>query len=131
MLSGSGFGRRALRACALAAALALAPACALVPLDEPIVAAERLDHRAYALIATYAAALEEAADIVADPAVPHAVKRALGKAEAAASQAVAALETALAIYVRTRNGAPLVEATARAEASVARFSALVRSPERN
>jgi hypothetical protein len=99
--------RYPLRALALACALALTPACASLQLGEtrlenPAVAARTLDQRGYALLGAYAALIEESTDIVRDPAVPIAVKRALGQAEAAATPTVETLEIALAAYLRAR-----------------------------
>lgn len=80
------------------------PGCASLALrfESPIAAAQTLDQRTYALLNTYAAILEEAADIVRDPAVPLAVKRALGDAERAATPAVEAAEAAFRVYAQAR-----------------------------
>jgi hypothetical protein len=99
--------RHPLRALALACALAATPACASVQLGEtrienPVAAARTLDQRAYALLHSYAAVIEEATDIVRDPAVPLGFKRALGQAERAATPAAETLEIAVAAYVRAR-----------------------------
>lgn len=99
--------RHPVRALALALALAATPACAafdLVPtrLENPISAARSIDQRAYALLHAYAAIVEEAADIVRDPAAPLSLKRALGQAERAATPAVETLEIAIVAYVRAR-----------------------------
>ena len=99
--------RHPLRALALACALAATPACASLQLGEtrlenPIVAARTLDQRAYALLNSYAAIIEEATDIVRDPAAPLGLKRALGQAERAATPVAQALEIAMAAYLRAR-----------------------------
>lgn len=99
--------RHPLRALALACALAATPACASMQLGEtrienPVAAARTLDQRAYALLHSYAAVIEEATDIVRDPAVPLGFKRALGQAERAATPAAETLEIAVAAYVRAR-----------------------------
>lgn len=95
---------RTLRVIALALTLAATPGCASLALrfESPIAAAQTLDQRTYALLNTYAAILEEAADIVRDPAVPLAVKRALGDAERAATPAVEAAEAAFRVYAQAR-----------------------------
>ena len=84
--------RHPLRVLALACALTVTPACASLQLgatriENPIAAAQTLDQRAYALLHGYAAIVEEATDIVADPATPQAFKRALGQAERVATPA--------------------------------------------
>ncbi len=99
--------RHPLRALALACALTLAPACAALQLGEtrlenPIAAAQTIDQRAYALLHAYAAIVEEATDIVADPVAPMAFKRALGQAERAATPAAETLQIAVAAYMRAR-----------------------------
>jgi hypothetical protein len=99
--------RHPLRVIALALALAATPACASVQVGEtefanPVAAARTLDQRAYALLHTYAAIIEEATDIVGDPAAPMAFKRALGQAERIATPAAEALEIAIAVYARAR-----------------------------
>ena len=88
-----------LRALFLGVALACAPACAAFKLGDtqianPIPAAHSIDQQAYALLHAYAAVLEEATDIVADPATPLAFKRALGQAERAATPAAQTLQIA-------------------------------------
>jgi len=95
------------RALALGLALAAAPACASLPigdtrLENPVAAAHTLDQRAYALLHAYAAVVEEATDIVRDPVVPLAFKRALGRAERAATPAAETLGIAVRGYVRAR-----------------------------
>jgi hypothetical protein len=98
---------RPLRVIALALALAATPACASLPLantriENPIAAARTLDQRAYAALHAYAAIVEEATDIVRDPATPLAFKRALGQAERAATPAAETLGLAVRAYVRAR-----------------------------
>jgi hypothetical protein len=98
--------RHPIRALAIACALTLTPACAAlgVPtLENPVAAAHTIDQRAYALLNSYAAVIEEATDIVRDPAAPIAFKRAMGQAERAATPAAETLEIAIAAYVRARN----------------------------
>lgn len=94
-----------LRVIALAIALAATPACASVQtpqLANPVSAARTLDQRAYALLHTYAAVIEEATDIVRDPATPLAFSRALGQAERVATPAAETLEIAVAAYLRAQ-----------------------------
>lgn len=103
----------------LACALALTPACASIrdafaPVANPVAAAQSLDQRAYALLHTYAAVIEEATDIVRDPAAPLAFKRVLGEAERVATPAAEALEIAIASYLRARAD---FDAAASADAS--------------
>ena len=98
---------RPIRVVALALALAATPACASLPIGEtqfenPVAAARSLDQRAYALLHAYAAVVEEATDIVRDPAAPLAFKRALGQAERAATPAAETLGIAVRAYVRAR-----------------------------
>jgi hypothetical protein len=98
---------RTLRIVALALALAATPACASLPFGEtrienPVAAARTLDQRAYALLHAYAAVVEEATDIVRDPAAPLAFKRALGQAERAATPAAETLGIAVRAYVQAR-----------------------------
>jgi hypothetical protein len=98
---------RPIRVLALAFALAAMPACASLPfgetrLENPVAAARTLDQRAYALLHAYAAVVEEATDIVRDPAAPLAFKRALGQAERAATPAAETLGVAVRAYVRAR-----------------------------
>ncbi|MGE0597063.1 MAG: hypothetical protein AB7P07_11915 [Hyphomonadaceae bacterium] len=123
--------RHPVRALALACALTLTPACAAigagdVRFENPMAAARTLDQRAYALLSAYAAVLEEATDIVRDPAAPPAFKRALGEAERAATPAVETLQIAIAAYMRAERdlegvgeGAP-IERAANALAIAAR-----------
>jgi hypothetical protein len=99
--------RHPLRVLALALALAATPACASLRLGQtelvnPVAAARTLDQRAYALLHAYAAIIEEATDIVRDPAAPMAFKRALGQAERIATPAAETLEIAVASYVSAR-----------------------------
>jgi len=99
--------RHPLRALALACALTLTPACASLELgqtriENPVAAAQTLDQRAYAVLHTYAAVVEEATDIVRDPATPIAFKRALGQAERAATPAAETLQIAVAAYIFAR-----------------------------
>lgn len=99
--------RRPLRALALALALAATPACAALQLPKPSIenpfeAARTLDQRAYVLLNAYAAVIEEATDIVRDPAAPLAFKRALGQAERVATPAAETLQIAVSAYIRAR-----------------------------
>lgn len=99
--------RHPLRAIALACALAATPACASMQIGEtrienPVAAARTLDQRAYAVLHTYAAIIEEATDIVRDPAAPMALKRALGQAELVATPSAETLQIAVTAYVRAR-----------------------------
>lgn len=96
-----------LRVLALAMALAATPACASLPigdtrLENPVDAGRTIDQRAYALLHAYAAVVEEATDIVRDPAAPLAFKRALGAAERSATPAVETLAIAVRAYVQAR-----------------------------
>ena len=100
--------RHPLRVLALACALTVTPACASLQLgatriENPIAAAQTLDQRAYALLHGYAAIVEEATDIVADPATPQAFKRALGQAERVATPAAETLQIAVSAYIRARS----------------------------
>ncbi|MEZ5972510.1 MAG: hypothetical protein R3C31_11930 [Hyphomonadaceae bacterium] len=99
--------RHPLRVLALACALTLTPACASLELgatriENPLAAAQTIDQRAYALLHAYAAILEEATDIVADPATPLAFKQALGQAERVATPAAETLHVAVTAYMRAR-----------------------------
>ena len=96
--------RTILRALALACVLAALPACSSlgVRTENPFVAAKTIDQEAYALIGTYAATLEEATDIVRDPATPASVKKALAKAEAVATPLVETVEIATIAYLKTK-----------------------------
>jgi hypothetical protein len=98
---------KCIRVLALGLALAAMPACASLPfgetrLENPMAAARTLDQRAYALLHAYAAVVEEATDIVRDPAAPLAFKRALGQAERAATPAAETLGIAVRAYVQAR-----------------------------
>jgi hypothetical protein len=99
--------RHPLRVIALACVLTFLPACASLQLgqtrfENPISAAHTTEQHAYALLHAYAAVVEEATDIVRDPATPPAFKRALGQAERAATPAVEALQIAVSAYLRAR-----------------------------
>ena len=88
--------RHPMRVLALACALTVTSACASLQfgqtrIENPVAAAQSIDQRAYALLHAYAAIVEEATDIVADPATPLAFERALGQAERAATPAAAAV----------------------------------------
>ena len=136
--------RHPLRALALGCALAATPACASLQLgetriDNPVAAARTPDQRAYAILHSYAAVVEEAADIVRDPVAPLSLKRALGQAERAATPAVETLQIAVAAYVRaradydaaTRDDQPVLERTATALTIAAnRLSAAIIAAER-
>ena len=100
--------RHPFRALALGLALAATPACASLQLgqtriENPVAAARTIDQRAYAILHSYAAMVEEAADIVRDPAAPLSLKRALGQAERAATPAAETLQIAVAAFVRARS----------------------------
>jgi len=123
-----------IRTCALALALAATPACASLPFGRPAIenpiTGQALDQRAYALLGTYAAVVEEAADIVRDPAVPISVKRAIGRAERAATPAAEALGVATRAYLHARDAgaaARLDETVAAAQAPIRQFEALIRA----
>lgn len=99
--------RHPLRVLALACALSLTSACAALQLgqtriENPVAAAQTIDQRAYALLHSYAAIVEEATDIVADPATPVAFKRALGQVERVATPAAETLQIAVSAYIRAR-----------------------------
>jgi hypothetical protein len=83
---------------------ALTPACAALHLTapNPISAAQTNDQRAYAVIESYGALIETATIIARDPSVPIEVKRAIGRAKAAATPSVATLEVAFTAYLRAR-----------------------------
>ncbi len=126
-----------LRTCMLALALAATPACASIELPNPFAAAQSADQHAYALLQTYAALVEEAADIVRDPATPAAARRALGQAERSATPAVEALAAALAAYNTARNAGDtesarvrLDRARAEAEGPVATLASLINTAQR-
>ena len=118
--------RHPMRVLALALALAATPACASLELGEtrlenPVAAARTLDQRAYAVLNAYAAIIEEATDIVGDPAAPIGFKRALGQAERIATPAAETLEIAVAAYVRAR--ADFEAATGENQAALERAAA--------
>lgn len=97
--------RNPVRATLLALALAATPACASLntpKFENPIAAAQTADQKAYALLASYAAVLEEATGIVRDPALPASVKRALIRAESVATPAAETLRIAFVGYLRAR-----------------------------
>lgn len=99
--------RHPFRALALSLALAATPACAAFQagdtrFENPLAAARTIDQRAYAVLHSYAAVIEEAADIVRDPAAPLAFKRALGQAERAATPAAETLHVAVVAYLGAR-----------------------------
>ena len=95
--------RHPLRTIALACALALTPACASLPkIENPFAVAQSVDQQAYALLRTYAEVLEEATDIVRDPATPRSVRQAMAQAERVATPAVQTLEIAVTAYVGTK-----------------------------
>ncbi len=99
--------RHPLRVLALACALTLTPACASLQLgstriENPLAAAQSVDQRAYALLHAYAAIVEEATDIAADPATPAVFRRALGQAEQVATPAAETLHVAVTAYMRAR-----------------------------
>jgi hypothetical protein len=125
--------RHPIRVIALSCALAFTPACAALQIgqtriENPLAAAQTIDQRAYALLHAYAAVVEEATDIVRDPAAPLAFKRALGQAERVATPAAETLQAAVSAYVRARaefeatSGAsrPSIERAAAALAIAAR-----------
>jgi len=118
--------RHPLRTVALACALAVTPACAAfdlagTQLENPIAAARTLDQQAYALLHAYAAVIEEATDIVRDPAAPLAFKRALGQAERVATPAAETLQIAVAAYVGAR--ADFEAATSESQPALERAAA--------
>jgi hypothetical protein len=96
--------RHPFSALALACALTLTPACAAlhVTAPNPIAAAQTDDQRAYAMVESYGALVETATTIVRDPSVPIDVKRAIARAESAATPSVQTLEIAFAAYLRAR-----------------------------
>ena len=108
---------------ALATALALTPSCAQLKLtlENPLSAAHTTNQRAYALIETYGALIEEATIIVRDPAVPIAAKRSLGAAERVATPAAETLETAITAYDRAE--ADIRAATNADSSTLARLTA--------
>jgi hypothetical protein len=99
--------RHRLRAVALGLALAVTPACAAFQVgatrfENPVTAARTLDQRAYVILNTYAAVIEEATDTVRDPAAPLALKCALGQAERIATPSAQTLQIAVVAYVSAR-----------------------------
>lgn len=97
--------RNPLRTMALAIALMAMPACAAVQtpkFENPVAVARTADQKAYALLASYAAVLEEATDLVRDPLVPVQVKQALVRAERVATPVAETLRIALVGYLRAR-----------------------------
>ena len=92
------------RILALTCALTFTPACAALHLTtpNPISAAQTNDQRAYAVIESYGALVETATIMVRDPSVPIEAKRAIGRAEAAATPSVQTLEVAFTAYLRAR-----------------------------
>ena len=97
--------RNPLRTMALAIALVAMPACAALQapkFENPVSVARTADQKAYALLASYAAVLEEATDLVRDPLVPAQVKQALVRAERVATPAAGTLRIALVGYLRAR-----------------------------
>lgn len=114
--------RHPLRALALALALAATPACAAVrapTLANPVAAAQTADQKAYALLETYAATLEAATGLVRDPALPVEAKRALIRAEAAATPAAETLRIAYVGYLRARADYAALGDRAKPERTVA------------
>ncbi len=97
--------RNPLRTMALAIALVAMPACAAMEtpkFENPLSVARTADQKAYALLASYAAVLEEATDLVRDPLVPTPVKQALVNAERVATPAAETLRIALVGYLHAR-----------------------------
>jgi hypothetical protein len=95
------------RAIALSLALSAFPACATlnrtqIGAENPFAAARTDEQRAYALIETYAAFLEEATDLIKRDDVPLAIKQAIGRAEATATPSMDLLRIALSTYLRAR-----------------------------
>ena len=128
---------KTLRTLALAIALAATPACASLELPNPFAAARSADQHAYALLQTYASLVEEAADIVRDPATPAAARRAIGQAERTATPTIEALAAALDAYNIARNAGDaeaarvrLQQARAEAEAPVAALASLINTAQR-
>lgn len=118
--------RHPMRTLALACALALTPACAAFEvagtrIENPVAVARTLDQQAYALLNAYAAVIEEATDIVRDPAAPLAFKRALGQAERIATPAAETLQIAVVAYVSAR--ADFEAATSESQTTLERAAA--------
>ena len=83
----------------------LAPACASFrppDIPNPIAAAKTPEHKAIALIETYAVILEEATDLVANPNTPNAVRQALAAAERAATPSIDLLRIAFGAHLRAQ-----------------------------
>jgi hypothetical protein len=96
--------RHPLRVIAFACVLACTPACAALPkIENPFAVTQSADQQAYALLSSYAAVLEEATDVVRDPATPPSVRRAMGLAERAATPAIETLEIAVSAYLRAKS----------------------------
>jgi hypothetical protein len=118
---------RAFASLTLGAILAVTPGCASFPIgaatvENPVAAARGADQRAYALLQTYAAIVEEAADIVRDPHAPAALKRALVEAERVATPAAETLGAAARAFVAAhveREAAPRSAGAAQALAVAA------------
>ena len=126
--------RHPVRAIALALVLAAMPACAALQqigetrIENPASAARTVDQHAYALLLSYAATLEEAADLVRDPATPVEVRAALGRAERAATPVVEALAAALQAYrAGEGNQAQLRAAIEAADTPIAEIQSLGRA----
>ncbi len=123
---------KSIRVMALALALAIIPACASLPIETTVAAARTPDQRAYALLHSYAAMLEEAADIVGDPATPAEARAALARAERAATPAAEALRAAMRAYDGSPAGhAALNDAIAAAARAIGEVEALVRVQRRS
>ncbi len=102
---------KALRVGVLTIALAMIPACAAGPVADPLIAATSLDQRGYALLAIYAATLEQAAAFAAAPGVPEAAKQKLAAAERVATPLAEALAAALEAYAAAPSATePLIAA---------------------
>lgn len=126
--------RKLIQALALGAALAAVPACAALKapaFENPVSAAQTADQKAYALLASYAAVLEEATDVVRDPSTPPAFKQTLVRAERIATPAAETLRIALVGYLRARaDYAALPDDASRAERAAATLAiAAVRLQE--
>lgn len=116
--------KNAFRASLAAVLLLVTPACASIrapDIPNPIAVAQTNDQRALAVIETYAALVEEAADVVANPQTPAPVRRALAQAEAAATPAVDILRIAVTGYLRAQ--ADLEAMRGKERTSVERASA--------
>lgn len=124
---------RKIRVCLLAIALAATPACASLEHEgrtqrAPVVLT--LEQRAYALLAVYAVALEQAAHVASHPGTPPELKRAIAEVERNATPAAEALHAGVAAYLRARDAASaqsLIAAIAAAEPRIAAFETTVRS----